>query len=162
VEGARAAVAEDRDAIVDLAERAIDELEPTRGGAVWRRRHARPVPVAPSVDDDLAAALAGRDRAVLVGTIEDVVVGYAVVRVEGLGDGSTLGVVDDLYVDPEARGVGVGEAVMDLVLDWCRQRGCFGVDALALPGNRATKNFFERFGLTARAILVHRSLSEHR
>ena len=32
------------------------------------------------------------------------------------------------------------------------------IDALALPGNRAAKNFFERFGLTARAIVVHRSL----
>lgn len=36
--------------------------------------------------------------------------------------------------------------------------GCLGIDALALPGNRETKNFFEASGLTARAIVVHRSL----
>ena len=38
-------------------------------------------------------------------------------------------------------------------------QGCFGVDSLALPGDRHTKNFFESFGLVARAIIVHRSLS---
>jgi hypothetical protein len=32
------------------------------------------------------------------------------------------------------------------------------VDALVLPGHREGKNFFERFGLTARAIVVHREL----
>jgi hypothetical protein len=30
---------------------------------------------------------------------------------------------------------------------------------MALPGNRATKNFFETFGRTARAIVVHRTLN---
>ena len=64
--------------------------------------------------------------------------------------------VDDLYVEPEARGVGVGEAMMDARPRLGGERGCVGVDALALPGNRATKNFFETFGLVARAIVVHR------
>ena len=54
--------------------------------------------------------------------------------------------------------MGVGEAMMELVLAWCDERGCRGVDSLALPGDRETKNFFERFGLTARAIVVHRAL----
>ena len=93
-----------------------------------------------------------------VGTIDDVVVGYGLVRAERLGDGSLLGVIDDIYVDPGARSVGVGEALMDHLIDWCRAQGCFGVDSLALPGDRATKNFFESFGLVARAIVVHRPL----
>jgi hypothetical protein len=32
------------------------------------------------------------------------------------------------------------------------------VDSLALPGDRHTKNFFEAFGLVARAIVVHKTL----
>ena len=47
---------------------------------------------------------------------------------------------------------------MDDLVAWCRDRGCVGVDSLALPGDRATKNFFESFGLVARAIVVHRPL----
>jgi GNAT superfamily N-acetyltransferase len=69
-----------------------------------------------------------------------------------------LAAVSDLFVDPEARGVGVGEALMDDLVAWARARGCIGVDAMVLPGNRETKNFFETFGLTARAIVVHRAL----
>ncbi len=85
-------------------------------------------------------------------------VGYAVGRVEVLRDGGRLAVVDELYVEPDAREVAVGEALMDDLLEWATAQGCFGIDALALPGNRATKNFFERYGLTARAIVVHKRL----
>ena len=47
---------------------------------------------------------------------------------------------------------------MDAVLAWARERGCIGIDSLALPGNRDTKNFFETFGFTARLLVVHRKL----
>jgi len=154
LEAARRAVASDLAAVVGLAELGIDELEPTRGGPLWARREARSRPVEPSILADLASP----EAVVVVGTIDEVVLGYGVVRFESLRDGAVLGVVHDLYVEPDARGVGVGEAMMDLVIIECEARGCIGVDAMALPGNRATKNFFERFGLTARAIVVHRAL----
>jgi hypothetical protein len=32
------------------------------------------------------------------------------------------------------------------------------VDVIALPGHRATKNFFEEQGFTARAIVMHHGL----
>jgi GNAT superfamily N-acetyltransferase len=107
---------------------------------------------------DLVARLEDPATLVVTGSFEDAVAGFATVRKEGLPDGSALAVLDDLYVEPGFRGVGVGEAMMDLVLAWCEAEGCRGIDGLALPGDRATKNFFERFGLTARAILVHRAL----
>ena len=80
-------------------------------------------------------------------------------RVGGDADGGLLGVVTDLYTEPGCRDLGIGEVTMQALLDWCAERGCFGVDSLALPGDRHTKNFFESFGLVARAIVVHRSLS---
>ena len=43
-------------------------------------------------------------------------------------------------------------------LAWMGRIGCTGVDALALPGARATKNFFEENGFTARLLVVHRPL----
>ncbi len=106
----------------------------------------------------LEATLGADDELLLVGTIDDTVVGYGTARVEILRDGAALGVVDDVYVEPPARGVGVGEAVMTALVDWCSARGCIGVDSIVLPGDRASKNFFESFGLVARAIVVHRSL----
>ncbi len=105
-----------------------------------------------------AALLDVPGACVVVGLLDEVVLGYATVAEETLVDGSLLAVLGSLYVDPGAREVGVGEAMMDLVLAWSRGRGCRGIDARALPGDRATKNFFERYGLTARAIVVHRVL----
>lgn len=151
-ESARFAEPSDLDAIVTLAEAALDELTPTKGGAVWVRREARPQPVAPSIEE----ALADPDHTVVVGQLDQAVVGYAIARVEHLRDRSTLAVLDDLYVDADARSLGVGELMMNEVIDWATARGCIGIDSLALPGNRATKNFFESFGLVARAIIVHR------
>jgi GNAT superfamily N-acetyltransferase len=154
VEGARVATTADTERLVELARDGIAELSTQKGGIVWQRHAARTEPL----DEGLEADLADPATQVLVGTLDDAVVGYAVTTVEALSDETRMAVVRDLYVDPEARGVGVGACLMDAVLAWATDQGCLGVDALALPGSRATKNFFESFGLVARAIVVHRDL----
>jgi len=154
-EAARTAVEADIPHVVALAGAATEEKLGQKGGALWARREGRPAPRAAG----LCSALESHDHELAVGTLDGVVVGYGVVRVERLLDGGLLGVVDDIYVDPGARAVGVGETLMNHLIDWCRARDCFGVDSLALPGDRHTKNFFESFGLVARAIVVHRPLS---
>jgi GNAT superfamily N-acetyltransferase len=153
-EAARVATADDLPALVDLTAAAIAEKREQKGGELWARREQRRDPLEAS----LAAALQDDDAVVLVGTIDGTVVGFGSAHVERLRDGGLLGVVDEVYVDPGARAVGVGEVLMNDLVGWCRERGCFGVDSLALPGDRATKNFFESFGLVARAIVVHKKL----
>jgi GNAT superfamily N-acetyltransferase len=153
---ARPATADDLPALVTLATAAIEELIPHRGGAVWRRQQARPMPPGDSLLDDLDDP----DAHVVLGTVDGTAVGYGVVRVEHLRDGSRLGVISDLFTLDGAREVSVGEEMMDALISWAGEQGCFGVDSLALPGDRATKNFFESFGLVARAIVVHRPLGE--
>jgi GNAT superfamily N-acetyltransferase len=151
-EAARTAHPDDLDAVAALTVAAAEEKRAQKGGALWWRRERRQGDVAAG----MRAALDAADQELAVGTLDGAVIGYAVARWERLTDGGLLGVVDDIYVDPGARSVGVGEALMDHVLAWCRDQGCFGVDSLALPGDRATKNFFESFGLVARAIVVHK------
>ena len=153
-EAARPATAADLARLATLAEEAVAEQRESRGGNVWSLREARALPAEASLAQDVEHP----DVLVLAGTIDDAVVGYAVVRTEPLRSGEVLGVVTDIYVEPEARAVGVGEVLLDAVLAWCTERGCCGIDALALPGNRETKNFFETFGFTARALVVHRRL----
>jgi len=154
-EGARRAVDGDLAAVAELAAGAADEMAPRRGGYVWARLEARSAPLDQSMVQDHRAD----DALVVVGTIDDAIVGYGVIRLVELHDGAVLGRVTDIYTMPEARGVGVGEAMMDQLLEWARRRGCIGVDSLALPGDRDTKNFFETHGLVARAITVHRALA---
>jgi GNAT superfamily N-acetyltransferase len=153
-EGVRAATRDDLPRLVELARTAIAELAPMKGGMVWVVRNARHEPL----DVDLAAALDDPSRRALVGMIDDVVVGYGIAHTEPLHDGTRLGVVDDIYVEEEARGVGVGELVMGELVGWCRDHGCFGIDVVALPGHRAAKNFFEESGFTARMIVMHHQI----
>ena len=154
MEAARPATADDLPHLAELSAKALEELTPMRGGAVFVHREGRATPVAETLTRDLDDP----DSVVIAGTIDDVVVGYASGRTEVLRDGSTLGIIDDLYVDEGARSVGVGEAMMGELLEWFRARGCAGVDATALPGNRATKNFFEESGFTARLLVMHHRL----
>lgn len=155
MEAARPASVADVPAIEAHAVAGIGSKVGERGGDIWSQRETRSLPAA----EDLTAAIEDPHRHVVVGTIDDVVVGYGLVALEELRTGTLLAVVTDLFVDPEARGVGVGEAIMDELIAWATERGCVGIDALALPGDRATKNFFESFGLKARAIVVHRNLA---
>jgi GNAT superfamily N-acetyltransferase len=151
--GTRSATTADLEELVRLAGRARDHLAAERGGAVVLARETRPWPP----DESLAADLADADTHVVVGTVGPLAVGYAVVATEAIR-GGRIAVVRDLFVEPEARGIGIGRRLMDDVVAWAVGQDCDGVDALALPGDRATKNFFESFGLVARTILVHRSL----
>ena len=155
-EGVRDATSDDVPRLVELARAAIRELTPMKGGSVWAAREARAEPL----EADFVAGLGDPGRRALVGTIDDVVVGYCIARVEVLGDGSHLGVVDDIFVEEDARGIGVGELMMGELVSWCRAQGCFGIDVMALPGHRAAKNFFEESGFTARQIVMHHRLGD--
>jgi len=148
----RPAAVDDLGRIIELAGLARAELEAERGGSVWSRREA---PTSPR-DAEFVAALQDPGAAVQLGCLDGYPVGFGVVRIEQLRTGERLAVVADLYVEPPFREVGVGEAIMDALLVWAEQAGCSGIDALVLPGMRESKNFFERYGMKARAILVHR------
>ncbi len=154
MEPARAANPSDLPVLVELAQALRAEMTDQRGGALWTTREARPEP-----HDETIRSLLGRDDAsVVVGTIDGTIVGFATVEIETLRDGTRLGVIGDLFVEPQARAVGVGESIADLVIDFCRDAGCIGIDAYALPGARTAKNFFERSGFTARALVMHHKL----
>ncbi len=156
MEGCRPATEDDLPRLAELARLAIAELLPMKGGDVFVAREARGEPL----DESFKRALADPDTRVVCGTIDQAVIGYAVVHLDDLRDGGRIGVVDDIFVEPEAREVGVGEAMLDDVVTWCREADCVGIDSYALPGNRSTKNFFETFGFTARVIVVHKWLRE--
>lgn len=141
MEAARPAGSGDAGRVDELRAAAAAELRPFRGGPL------------------LVAELARHTApAVVVGTLDGVVVGYGAARVEDLGDAGVVGVIDEVYVEPAARGVGVGEAIMEAVTAWCAAAGCTALDATALPGDRVAKGFFERHGFTARLLVMHRRL----
>jgi len=154
VEASRTAVMGDVARIVELAQLLRLELAAMKGGELWLRREAWPEPLRESY----ANLVDADDTLVVVGTIDDAIIGYGVVAIETLRSGAQLGVITDLFVEPGARAVGIGECMALQLIAFCVERSCIGVDALALPGHREAKNFFERNGFTARALTMHRRL----
>lgn len=154
-EGARIATETDRDELSALRDEARRLTAQERGGAaLLGRDHPRG-----AVDRVVEAALLGESSAVVVviGTLDDMPVGYMLadtVHAEGLGQAARL---IGLWVTPNARKLGVGEAMMNELVAWARGAGCIALDAEALPGDRDTKNFYEMHGLVARQIKVSRS-----
>ncbi len=60
--------------------------------------------------------------------------------------------LDACYVEPEARGVGIGHLLVAAAVRWFADHGADGIDGIALPGDRQAKNFFESAGFKARML----------
>jgi len=151
VEEVRRAEPADLDRCRELLAGAIDASARQRGASLL---------VAAAGDTTAGLADAWHDdpsSVLFVGTYDGAVVGVAAGRLAPVG-GRHLGRVECCYVEPEARAVGVGAAMIQALLGWFGEQGCTDVDALALPGDRSTKQLLESSGFKARLLVLHRSL----
>ena len=144
----RAADADNGD---DLAQLELLETEAraalvgVRGGDRWLAEH-------PPIAGEWAGECA--ESCVLVAHIGEVVVGYLVGK---LGADDVLR-VEQVWVTPEARENGFGDALLAGSIELARGRGAIAVEGQALPGDRQTKNLYERAGIVARLITTFRWL----
>ena len=93
----------------------------------------------------------------LIVEVDSVVVGFATVQISSVA-GSNVATVVRVFVTARARRVGVGDALINAAKQHARQSNCVRIDALSLPGDRDTKNLYERNGLTARLIVATSAL----
>ena len=102
---------------------------------------------------DWAALSTVAGQHVWVATIDGVVLGYLQLQIVG-----NAAEVLQVYVDPEAREIGFGDWLLEAALAAARSMGCTVLEGTALPGDRHTKNLYERAGIKARKIIVSTSL----
>lgn len=124
---------------------AREHLPGQRGGDLWLARRPAESPSWASVD-------AGD---VVVGVIDDVGVGYLRFHVD---DGVLY--VDDVFVHPGAREVGLGDALLAAAIERGAARGATRIEAEALPGDRDTKNLYERAAITAKRITLSAAIGD--
>jgi len=153
----RAAQRTDGDRCAELCRAALDQLQHTRGGALFTRRETGLVAKALLRPGGLDRLLADTRRQVLVAVVDDAVMAFAIGHVDRVGEAS-IGIVDGCYVESGARRAGLGRALVDRLVAWFTSSGCLGVDISALPGDRATKCLLEASGFKARLITMHRAL----
>jgi ribosomal protein S18 acetylase RimI-like enzyme len=141
----RAATSEDQDSLQALELEARAALDGQRGGEVWLVEH-------PLIGNGWGARCHSGD--VFVGTIDGVVIGYIVSELGA--DGVVR--IDQVWVTPEARELGFGDELLATTISAAQARGATAVEGQALPGDRHTKNLYERAGIVARLITTFRWL----
>ncbi len=136
----RAGAAADLDQLVELEREARRAVVGQRGGDRWLATH-----------DERGArwAAAVADDSVLVAHMDDVVVGYLVLEM-----GGTIAKVDEVWVTPAARELGFGDELLAAAVAAARRSGARVLEGETLPGDRETKNLYERAGIKARLITV--------
>jgi len=66
--------------------------------------------------------------------------------------------IESVFVVSTCREIGIGDSLVVTCLAELSQRDAIWVQSRALPGDRATKNLFERHGLVAQTIIVGKAL----
>lgn len=143
----RLATANDIEALGWLQGLARDGLVDARGGALLLAESPAIVDWSATLDDD--------DVIVLVGTLLDVVLSFMVMELRAEID---RGCITNAFVEEGARELGLGDTMVEHAKRAVRAAGLTGIEAVALPGDRNTKNLYERAGMTARKITVYKAL----
>lgn len=131
--------------LVLLEREARAALVGQRGGERWLVEH-------PAVAESWAQRCLLSD--VYVAVIDDVIVGYLIAD---LGSDHVVR-VDQVWVTPEARELGFGDELLATAIESARVRQAVAVEGQALPGDRQTKNLYERAGIVARLITTFKWL----
>jgi GNAT superfamily N-acetyltransferase len=125
----------------ELEAAARHHLIDQRGGAALLAEQAAVGDWVPAIED--------HGRWVGVAELDGFVVGYLELAVTG-----DIAFVNQVYVEPEARELGFGDGLLDAARQEAQRHGCSALEGFALPGDRMTKNLYERAGITARKIIV--------
>jgi GNAT superfamily N-acetyltransferase len=147
----RRARGDDAGALAALEAEARAALVDARGGVRWLEEHR-------AVGSGWVEAVERGNVFVAVLSDPDadsveIVVGYLVLVVDG-----RVARIDQVFVTPDARELGFGDALVEVATDAARTAGATVIEGEALPGDRETKNLYERAGITARLITVSRRL----
>ncbi|MCL1692776.1 MAG: GNAT family N-acetyltransferase [Actinomycetia bacterium] len=151
---ARQAVVDDLPELLRMYETL--EIEQSAIREIWPHADGLDVPI----DVSLTPLLRADTVTAVIGEIDGVAVGFLIAIEEPLLQPLAdryIGVVHFIFTDHEARGVGVGAAMLDLAMERLVDRGIDLFDARVSPGHRLAKNFFESTGFKARSITMHRS-----
>lgn len=146
----RRAIHADADALRQLEVEMREQLTRFRGGD----RLASDLPL---VGNDWAGRIDSDKWIIFVAGFDEAQLGYLCLDV-ATKDGVPL--ISSVYVTLEVRQLGLGDGLVSAALESCQKLGAVAVDAFALPGDRETKNLFERSGLTARLLIASKRLAE--
>lgn len=108
------------------------------------------------VDPILLARVVGHDASVLLSArLDGHIVGMTTLVIYPIPTGWRAH-LDDVVVDAEARGHGVGEALVRVALAQAHERGVRSVDLTSRPSRQGAIRLYERLGFKRRDTAVYR------
>jgi len=98
----------------------------------------------------LAALIADRERSTIqVATVRDAVVGMCTAQINiSTAEGGLTAHIEDMIVDSQFRGFGIGTALLEAVSNWAESRGCLRLQLLADKRNEKALRFYHHAGWT--------------
>lgn len=100
-----------------------------------------------------ASVIADSSTNTFVAGVDETVMGYLAAKLSQTKSGK-IATIEQVFVTKDARNIGIGDALVSATIAWARTESLVALDGFALPGDRETKNLFERSGLVARLITV--------
>lgn len=94
---------------------------------------------------------------ILIAELENKPVGYALGRIfqqDETSDNGTglMGLLDELFVDDIARGFGLGQKLIDEIMEWMKKRGVNRVKLHAYSWNKHALKIYEKNGFKEYAV----------
>jgi len=106
-------------------------------------------------DSELTEIVTSPATELLVARVDGVVVGSLTLVIFRIPTGVRAW-IEDVVVDTDARGHGVGEALNRFAVDLAVQRGARTVDLTSRPSREAANRLYQRIGFTRRESTVYR------
>lgn len=119
-------------------------MDVARGGREWLTEHQ-------------ALSLQSPEQIVvrsLVAEYAGAVIGFLVFDIAERPERGLICTVDRVFVEELAREMGCGDGLLALATEIARTAGCRSIEGNALPGDRETKNLYERASMKARKIVT--------
>ena len=136
----------DASAVSALEQQCVRESQSFRGSAQLLAE-------APFIGSDFDMVLGNTGRLVLVVESSGDLCGFADMKMS-----DSVAMVRRVYISEAARELGAGATLIDELRIHAKALGCIRIDAYALPGDRLTKNLFERAGMKARLLIASSDL----
>ena len=144
----RSAISSDVPQIIGMDNVARAPMDIQRGGPEWLVEHP---PVTLWAEEEILART-------LVAEYADAIVGFLLYQIAEQPGRGLICTVDRVYVEEQAREMGCGDGLLALATEIATQERCSSIEGNALPGDRETKNLYERASMKALKIITSRDL----
>lgn len=131
------------------------------------RRHTYTFPEVENVGQlwlDMFRRTLGRFSVLYVAECEGEIVGFIVARLKRVPEylgGVMVGELKDMWVEPAVRRLGIGEKLLRLAIEWCRDQKVYSCEAQILVGNEPIINLVEYLGMKKELLQMRLSWEDY-